>query len=442
MAGVQKIDKGIIIPKVLNLLFCVLVNHRLTFLYFAVPRRENPRRRKYKLETVEDKRLSRCRRLWGDRMDPRSQYYGDEIERFAKRCLKTFGEGKGSPPMKKTKTGFMQIEGSSYPFWEISENAVKYLEKTSTEILQACQYVIEVDKQGEFTSLVNDAKEISRDRRQDKWDPRVRVPWEYLAELDFVILLVKKARMRAHLGFFEATSEDNLSLADASRNTLTSDRVREILEKAVPLASTLPELSNLIRGFNRSVQAGLSSEEIKSVMTKTITSADQLRYEIGFIIGTEQAARFYDELRSALNIIASCSPLVSLIGWEGTAKFRSRLTRQPLYIDEGSRVCKDKDPIETLAERLDQWQDKKPIEIRADKFSVNSKSFKLLARIAIGDTQREGVEATKADVKSLKDLLGKHGYTRVIRTLEHRKGKLRTTIQPGQIAIIPRKSKK
>lgn len=431
MAGIVTIDKGIIIPKVFNLLFGVLVNHRSTFLYFAVPRRKNPRRRKYKLETVEDKKLSRIRTTWGDRIDLCSQYIHirDEIERFANRCLATFGPGKGSPPMKKTKTGLMPIEGGSYPFWEIPENAVKYLEKTSTEILQASQYVIEIDKQGDFTSLVNDAREISRGRRQDKWDPRVPLNWEYLAELDFVILLVKKARMRAHLGFFEATSEDNLSTVDVSQNTLTPDRVREILEKAVPLASTLPELSNLIQGCERGLQVGLFVEEIESIVTKTITSANQLRPEIKLIIGTEQAAHFYEELRSMLDDIKSYC--------QGN---RHLLIGEELYNMIYSSLKKPR--AESFVKRLEQWQNKKPIEIMAEEFSVNSKSFRLLEKIVIHDSKREGVKATNADIKSLKDLLRKHDYTNVIRSLKYRGGKVRTTILPGLIAIIPRKSKK
>ena len=42
MAGVVKIDKGIIVPKVLNLLFAVLIKHRLTFLYFAISVMQSP----------------------------------------------------------------------------------------------------------------------------------------------------------------------------------------------------------------------------------------------------------------------------------------------------------------------------------------------------------------------------------------------------------------
>ncbi|MFC1739143.1 hypothetical protein ACFL1G_08855 [Planctomycetota bacterium] len=383
------------------------------------------------METVEDKKLSRIRTTCSDRLD--IWCYRNEIERFANRCLAKFGAGKGSPPMKMTKMGLMPIEGGSYPFWEIPENAVKYLEKTSTAILQACQKVVATDKQRLFSPLVNEVIAKSRDTGQCRWDSHFPVCWEYLAELNFFMLSVKKARMRSHLGFFEAISKDNLSLADASQNTLTSDRVREILEKAVPLASTLPELSNLILGFDRGIQADLSTEEAESIITKITTSANQLRPEIERLIGTEQATDFIDELRSMLEFKKHFFQAPRRFG---TEEFINNL-HSTLGIPRG----------ESLVRKLDQWQEKQPINIIAEEFS-KGKTFKLLEKI-VQDNERNGVLCEHRTLRTLRENLKEHGkdsnkaeYLKAAKSLKWKKDRARTTIPVGLITIIPKKKKK
>jgi len=350
--------------------------------------------------------------------------------------------------MKSSETRLVPIEGGSRPFWVIPEDAVEYLEKTSTAILQACQNVVSKGKEQVLTSLVNEAQAISNDGVGQRWDAHVPVRWEYLAELEFVMLSAIQARMKTHLGFIGAAHINALPKDVAIEKGLTPDLVKEALEESVPCANTFTELANLIRGLNCEPEVKLTPVERDAICAKIMVSVNRLRPEIERVVGPQQVAEFCDEAKNTFGGFGSANlidrrqrgPLFGLGSFTAITEMIGSLVESAAPKNFLSRLSPSHIQ-KSLIKRLEQWQSKKVIEIMAKNFS-DSKSFKLLEKIIAGDIQRNGVEVKKADIKSLKDLLRKHGHTDVIKSLKYKKGKLRTAIPPGQIAIIPRRSKK
>jgi len=343
--------------------------------------------------------------------------------------------------MKSSVTGLTPIEGGSKPFWVIPEAALEHLEKTSAAILKASQNVVAKDNARILLLLVEEARAISYAGVEQKWNSQVAVRWEYIAEIEFAMLSVIRARMKAHLGLHRVVRINALPKDVAIEKGLTPDLVKEALEESVPCANTFTELANLIRGLAYEPQEGLTPVEMDAIRAKTMVSANQLGPEIECAVGVQQAAEFCDEVKRAFGDIGSRSrnerPLFGL-GLSATVEaFCDSLVQS---IEPTGLLSRLFSPHikESLIKRLEQWQSKKVIEIMAEDFS-DSKSFRLLVKIIADDIQRNGVEVTRADVKSLKDLLRKRGYPHVIKNLKYKKGKLRTTIPPGQITIIPKK---
>ncbi len=172
----------------------VVEKHRLMFLFFGLPKQLKGRNHGW--ETLHADDLQRSQ-IPHDDIDAEGEFlfrHRFTLEQFAQTAISTFGPGEGFKPCELTSDGKqIEIEGGSLPYWSFDELACGYLEQSSDALLACCKLVISNDPAPQVRQLVQRVANVTHDSGQSKWYSSMLVRWGYLAQLDEVVLAIKKS---------------------------------------------------------------------------------------------------------------------------------------------------------------------------------------------------------------------------------------------------------
>jgi hypothetical protein len=182
------------VVQALGYLLTAIEKHRLTFLFFALPKRLKGKNVGW--ETLYRDDLPRSR-ITTDDIDAEGEFlfrHRFALDQFAQTAIGAFGPGEGFKPHELTSDGkWIDVDGSGFPVWSFDELACVYLEKTSDALFTACNPVALNDPRRQFRQLLAKVAAAAHDSRQPKWYSSMLVSWGYLAQLDEAILAVKRA---------------------------------------------------------------------------------------------------------------------------------------------------------------------------------------------------------------------------------------------------------
>jgi len=185
-----------------------LEKHRLVFLYLALPIRYKGLNRGRETLEKED-RLDL--RIPLEEVDNEGEFlfkHRFQLDLFAQRAIAHFGPGKGCKPKDLDRNGnFVDVEGGSYPRWELDEHTCPFLERTSDEILETCARLQKADTLKSCQELIEEAINVTHDNNQPRWYSSVLVTWEYLTKLDEAIATAKRATVRIRISDPHTTGE-------------------------------------------------------------------------------------------------------------------------------------------------------------------------------------------------------------------------------------------
>lgn len=215
----------------------LLEKHRLIFLYFAAPRRQNPLHRGEPWETVNERDLPN---IPTDEIDSEGEFlfsHRRRLEGFAQAAIAKFGTGEGNVPRVMDQSGtVVEVEGGSRPYWVLDEHACLYLEESADAILDACRRAMNGNSCRPHVRLLIEVKGVLRDEGMTKWYSANLVRWRYLMRLDETIHALKTAD-------FNVSSDASID-TDSQRQESDTDPLPDIGE--IP---TMPEEDNRNSGL-------------------------------------------------------------------------------------------------------------------------------------------------------------------------------------------------
>ncbi|HEY4309309.1 MAG TPA: hypothetical protein VGN12_07640 [Pirellulales bacterium] len=132
-------------------------HHRLTFLFFANPRRFNPLNLGTSWETLYRDEHPQTR-IPVEAVDDDGEFlfkYRWTLDCFAQTAISRFGPGDGDRAVVIGPEGeFVPVEGGSQPHWSLDEIACQHLEQSSDRILNACKQLLRMDARRQFHELI------------------------------------------------------------------------------------------------------------------------------------------------------------------------------------------------------------------------------------------------------------------------------------------------
>lgn len=183
----------------------LLEKHRLTFLFFAAPKRSNPltTRNHWELESMNKDKFPT---IPSEDIDDEGEFlfaHQRKLERFAQAAVSQFGSGDGSKPRIMHESGsIVEVEGGSFPFWTLDDGACVYLEESANRILTKMRESVRDQRASILSPFVSDIKKVLHDTGKSKWYAADTVKWSYLSRIDSILYDLRTA------GFIDARANE------------------------------------------------------------------------------------------------------------------------------------------------------------------------------------------------------------------------------------------
>lgn len=219
-------------PSLLAELLRAVEKHRLTFLYFARPVRRNPTSQAF-WERLDDRHLPDGK-IPSDDIEGTGEFlfrHRNVLDRFAQAAVSRFGSGKGRKPSRPDVDGKpIEIEGGSYPVWDLDADDCVYLDESASAVLAASTQLVRFDSK--LSEVARQARFAAYDEGCQRWYADSRVRWEYLERLDACIQAMKNAEFeRATERAEEVLIAFDRSKTSASPATTDQSKVDQMSEE-------------------------------------------------------------------------------------------------------------------------------------------------------------------------------------------------------------------
>lgn len=193
-ALLQPVPKPQSLSEAFDRLTFVLERHRLLFLHFVVAVRRNPDSIGGPTGLYERVRPEELQghQKYLDEIDPRGEFLFKNrwfLERYADKAISRFGPGEGHKP---------SVEGATHPYWSLDDIGAGYLQESADVIHTCAIWLREFGGNSDCNKLSEDCLTVACDREKSRWYSSIVTRWEYLAELDEVIAVVKRAAVLHH----------------------------------------------------------------------------------------------------------------------------------------------------------------------------------------------------------------------------------------------------
>ena len=214
----------------------LLEKHRLTFLYFAVPKQFNPLAtgNAWQQDTLQSDKFPK---FTSDEIDDEGEFlltHRRRLEKFVQACYRQFGSGTGSKPRVLTDEGtVVDVEGGSLPAWYIDDGACVYLEESADRILASMRDAVRKRCSRLLQGFIPAIRLSLHDDGRSKWYASVPVRWEYVSQLDSILHELRTAEL-AQVDGIESSNSADVDAATSKETPESSEPATEELLKGIP----------------------------------------------------------------------------------------------------------------------------------------------------------------------------------------------------------------